>query len=61
MIKLLEKLPQSRPYLTDNELTTLLNGSADSRYGKVKRWLHQKKKCCVSAEGYIALLIKQII
>ena len=43
MLKLLEKLPQSRPYLTDNELTTLLNGSADSRYGKVKRWLNQKK------------------
>ena len=32
-----------RPYLTDIELETLLDGSADSRYGKVKRLIQQGK------------------
>lgn len=41
-------LPESlrnypRPYLTDAELDILLNGTPDSRYGKVKRWLAQGK------------------
>lgn len=30
-----------RPYLTDAELTVLLDGSRDSRYGKVKRMIAQ--------------------
>lgn len=32
-----------RPYLTDDELATLLGGTSDSRYGKVKRLLAQAK------------------
>lgn len=32
-----------RPYLTDAELAVLLGGTADSRYGKVKRLLAQGK------------------
>lgn len=32
-----------RPYLTDMELKMLLDNSADSYYGKVKRWLAQGK------------------
>jgi hypothetical protein len=32
-----------RPYLTDLELDTLLDGTPDSRYGKVKRLLAQGK------------------
>lgn len=32
-----------RPYLTDAELDTMLNGTPDSRYGKVKRLLAQGK------------------
>ncbi len=32
-----------RPYLTDIELESLLDGSANSRYGRVKRFLKQGK------------------
>ena len=32
-----------RPYLTDIDLDMLLDGSADSRYGRVKRLIQQGK------------------
>ena len=32
-----------RSYITDNELAVILDSTPDSRYGKVKRWLIQKK------------------
>lgn len=45
MAKLLERTLQGypRPYLTDIELEGLLDGTPDSRYGKVKRLLAQGK------------------
>lgn len=45
MATLLERVLQKypRPYLTDVELENLLNGTPDSRYGKVKRMLAQGK------------------
>lgn len=44
MEKLIESLRSyPRPYLTDIELGVLLNGTPDSRYGKVKRLLAQGK------------------
>ncbi len=45
MTKSLENTLQrySRPYLTDSELKVLLDGTPDSRYGKVKRLLAQGK------------------
>lgn len=56
--RLLKQFP--RPYLTDNELASLLGGTADSRYGKVKRMIAQGKLIhvkrglyCLTAEiGY---------
>lgn len=34
-------LSSSRPLISDFELAELLDGTADSRYGKIKRWLAQ--------------------
>jgi predicted transcriptional regulator of viral defense system len=50
-----------RPYLSDTELATLLDGTADSRYSKVKRLLAQGKLlhirrglyCLTEAIGYL--------
>lgn len=46
-----------RPYLTDAELKSLIDGSADSRYGKVKRRVNY----CISEEAYISLQRKLVI
>lgn len=45
MQKTLERklLNYPRPFLTDGEIKSILGGSADSRYGKVKRLLKQGK------------------
>lgn len=45
MLKSLERTLQSypRPYLTDFELASILDGTPDSRYSKVKRMLAQGK------------------
>src|SRR5437870_269064 len=45
MLKLLERTLQDypRPYLTEGELEALLDGTPDSRYGKVKCLLAQGK------------------
>ena len=47
-----------RPYLTEAELAALLEGTADSRYGRVKRLLSQRKLLhirrglyCISEKG----------
>ena len=63
MANLLEATLQQypRPYLTDIELATLLDGTPDSRYGKVKRLLAQGKMvhirkglyCLTNTIGYL--------
>ena len=45
MVRLLENKLRNyyRPYITDAELEMLLDGTSDSRYGRVKRLLAQGK------------------